>query len=404
MAWLSAAESDFLDAGGEPAALFHVQYTAGALEGYEGDLELHEVEAYLKVPDDDAAAAPPSDDDALMGSRKGDDSSEDDSDEEPRPMDEDEAPVEPFEPEQGPTEPPSLMVSASLVLDDASGAGGAVYRSGADNRRATSLLTAAAGVVRDLKHLGLEVALVDLGGTGPLGDVEVRLLEVLMARRARHGDVWRRKALGPIEDDMSVRASVLEALGDAAPKPTRELKKMCDDVGDGMEAFLETRYVPVPTKIEFGVPAHVGETLSAARGTCNHAASIHCEALWNIGGDEAFDYEKLHREVNRLAFSSRFIHALVERRLGLTLPKNSVGDDFVQNWWELAYLIIGPQATAKGLVLRPRPFATAWRNMVKHEEIALYYGAAAFTKAAAGVFHPCSIARANEKGGYAPEA
>ena len=94
----------------------------------------------------------------------------------------------------------------------------------------------------------------------------------------------------------------------------------------------------------------------------------------------------------------------MERRLGLTLPKNSVGDDFVQNWWELAYLIIGPQATAKGLVLRPRPFATAWRNMVKHEEIALYYGAAAFTKAAAGVFHPCSIARANQRGGYAPEA
>ena len=40
--------------------------------------------------------------------------------------------------------------------------------------------------------------------------------------------------------------------------------------------------------------------------------------------------------------------------------------------------------------------------MVKHEEIALYYGAAAFTKAAAGVFHPCSIARANQRGGYAP--
>ncbi len=401
MGWLSAAESDFCDDKGQPAPLFHVQYTAGELEGYEGDLELHEVEAYLKVPDDDAAGAPPPDDDALMDSRKGDDSSEDDSDEEPRPMDEDEAPVEPFEPELEPKEPPALMVSASLVLDDADGA---VYRSGADNRRAASLLTAAAGAVRDLKHLGLEVALVDLGGTGPLGAVEERALEVLMARRARHGDFWRRKPLGAIEDDMSVRALVLEALGDAAPKPTRELKKMCDDVGDGMEAFLETRYVPVPTKITFGVPAHVGEVLSAARGTCNHAASIHYEALWNIGGDEAFDYEKLHREVNRLAFRSGFIHALVERRLGLTLPKNSVGDDFVQNWWELAYLIIGPQATAKGLVLRPRPFATAWRNMVKHEEIALYYGAAAFTKAAAGVFHPCSIARANQRGGYAPEA
>ena len=59
-------------------------------------------------------------------------------------MDEDEAPVEPFEPELEPKEPPALMVSASLVLDDADGA---VYRSGADNRRAASLLTAAAGAV-----------------------------------------------------------------------------------------------------------------------------------------------------------------------------------------------------------------------------------------------------------------
>ena len=58
--WLSAAESDFLDDKGQPAALFHVQYTAGALVGDQADLELHEVEASIKVPDDDvedAAAA-----------------------------------------------------------------------------------------------------------------------------------------------------------------------------------------------------------------------------------------------------------------------------------------------------------------------------------------------------------
>ena len=319
-------------------------------------------------------------------------------------MDEDEAPVEPFEPELGPTEPPALMVSASLVLDDAGGARGAVYRSGADNRRATSLLTVAAGAVRDLKHLGLAVALVDLGGTGPLGDVEERALEVLMARRARYGDDWRRKALGPIEDDMRVRATVLKALGDAAPKPTHALRDLLDREAEGQMLWLRSRHIDVPKPIEFRVPAHVGETLSAARGTCNHAASIHCEALWNIGGDEAFDYEKLHGEVNRLAFESRFIHALVERRLGLTLPKNRDGDDFVREWYELDYLIYGHQATAKGLVLRPKRFAAKWKGMVKHEEIALYYGAAAFTKAAAGVFHPCSIARANQRGGYAPEA
>jgi hypothetical protein len=237
-----------------------------------------------------------------------------------------------------------------------------------------------------------------------LGDVEVRLLEALMARRAQYGNDWRRKALGPIEDDMRVRATVLKALGDAAPKPTHALRDLLDREAKGQTLWLQSRHIDVPKPIEFRVPAHVGETLSAARGTCNHAASIHCEALWNIGGDEAFDYEKLHGEVNRLAFESRFIHALVERRLGLTLPKNRDGDDFVREWYELDYLIYGHQATAKGLVLRPSRFAAKWKGMVKHEEIALYYGAAAFTKAAAGVFHPCSIARANQRGGYAPEA
>ena len=41
--WLSAAESNFLDNKGQSAALFLVEYTAGALEGDQEDLELHEV-------------------------------------------------------------------------------------------------------------------------------------------------------------------------------------------------------------------------------------------------------------------------------------------------------------------------------------------------------------------------
>ena len=56
--WLSAAESDFLDDNNQPAALFHVEYTTGTLEGDEEDLELHEVEASLCVDDaDDGALA-----------------------------------------------------------------------------------------------------------------------------------------------------------------------------------------------------------------------------------------------------------------------------------------------------------------------------------------------------------
>ena len=58
VSWLSAAESDFLDDNNQPAALFHVEYTTGALEGDEEDLELHEVEASLCVDDaDDGALA-----------------------------------------------------------------------------------------------------------------------------------------------------------------------------------------------------------------------------------------------------------------------------------------------------------------------------------------------------------
>ncbi len=45
--WLSAAESDFVDGDGLPAALFHVEYTEGELAGEEEDFELYEVEAVL---------------------------------------------------------------------------------------------------------------------------------------------------------------------------------------------------------------------------------------------------------------------------------------------------------------------------------------------------------------------
>ena len=49
--WLSAAEADFLDEHGQPAALFHVAYTAGALAGAEEDLELYEiVDSITAVP------------------------------------------------------------------------------------------------------------------------------------------------------------------------------------------------------------------------------------------------------------------------------------------------------------------------------------------------------------------
>lgn len=45
--WLSAAESDFVDGDGLPAALFHVEYTEGELAGEEEDFELYEVEEAL---------------------------------------------------------------------------------------------------------------------------------------------------------------------------------------------------------------------------------------------------------------------------------------------------------------------------------------------------------------------
>jgi len=45
--WLSAAEADFLDAAGKPAALYHIKYTEGELAGEEEDFELYEVEAAL---------------------------------------------------------------------------------------------------------------------------------------------------------------------------------------------------------------------------------------------------------------------------------------------------------------------------------------------------------------------
>ena len=55
--WLAAAESDFLDAHGRPAALFHVAYGNGELAGDEEDLEAYEVEASLKAVFDEQQVA-----------------------------------------------------------------------------------------------------------------------------------------------------------------------------------------------------------------------------------------------------------------------------------------------------------------------------------------------------------
>jgi len=51
--WLDAHESDFNDDEGKPAALFHIKYTGGVLNGDEEDLEQHEVEASIKIESDD---------------------------------------------------------------------------------------------------------------------------------------------------------------------------------------------------------------------------------------------------------------------------------------------------------------------------------------------------------------
>ena len=57
--WLSAAESDFFDACGAPAALYRVAYDGGELADDAEDLEEHEVRESLPTPDtDDVAVAP----------------------------------------------------------------------------------------------------------------------------------------------------------------------------------------------------------------------------------------------------------------------------------------------------------------------------------------------------------
>ena len=397
VAWLSAAESDFLDAGGEPAALFHVQYTAGALEGYEGDLELHEVEAYLKVPDDDDAAAAVDEAASVDGADL--------------PAAEQHSPPPPaFEERNDASRPSGAFAEESASPADAARN---QWNKGPAGRargrpKTTQLVEAAAdaatkkllgnldSVLAELASKGVNLAVYDLDATGQLSGDDLRVYGALDLRFATSGIDWRRTAFGPIDHDRRLRGMIVEFLGDAAPTPTAALSELLRSEAEGMKQWLESRYIRVPTRIEFCVPADAGELVGGARGLFPHAHALHLEALRKIG---PFDYDRLKDEVNRLAFEHGLIHALVERRLGLALPKNRDGDDFVRTWWELDYLISGHQATAKGLVLRPRHFAAAWAGMVKHEEIALYYGAAAFAKAAAAVFHPSSLARMNERGG-----
>ena len=390
VAWLSAAESDFLDAGGEPAALFHVQYTAGALEGYEGDLELHEVEAYLKDEDADVRSV--------------------DSLDAHAPAEQHSPPPAAIEERNDASRPSGAFAEESASPADAARN---QWNKGPAGRargrpKTTQLVEAAAdaatkkllgnldSVLAELASKGVNLAVYDLDATGQLSGDDLRVYGALDLRFATSGIDWRRTAFGPIDHDRRLRGMIVYFLGDAAPTPTAALSEMLRSEAEGMTQWLESRYIRVPTRIEFCVPADAGELVGGARGLFPHAHALHLEALRKIG---PFDYDRLKDEVNRLAFKYGLIHALVERRLGLALPKNRDGDDFVRTWWELDYLISGHQATAKGLMLRPRHFAAAWAGMVKHEEIALYYGAAAFAKAAAAVFHPSSLARMNERGG-----
>jgi len=490
--WLSAAESDFCDDKGQPAALFHVQYTAGELEGRERDLELHEVEAYLKVPDDDDAAAAVDEAASVDGAdARSDLPAAEQHSPPPASFEErndnlrqcrdgattalraasrqvstkrlrvrlrlsDRIVKEPEqklrvrlrlsarivkEPKQihvvtskGQRSAVEAIVQVSQELDACRDVGAYASRpsgafaeesaspaDAARNRwqkgpvgrargrpKTTQLVAAAAdaatekllgnldSVIAHLASKGVNLVVCDLGGTGQLSGDDLRVYEALGARFAESGIDWRRTAFGPIDRDRRLRCMIVDFLGDAAPTPTAALSELLRSEAEGMKQWLESRYIRVPTRIEFCVPADAGELVGGTRGLFPHAHALHLEALRSIG---PFDYDRLKDEVNRLAFEHGLIHALVERRLGLALPKNRDGDDFVRTWWELDYLISGHQATAKGLVLRPRHFAAAWAGMVKHEEIALYYGAAAFAKAAAAVFHPSSLARMNERGG-----
>ena len=93
-------------------------------------------------------------------------------------------------------------------------------------------------------------------------------------------------------------------------------------------------------------------------------------------------------ETERDADSSRLGSAgLIAERIDEKLPDCRESDVYLERW-RLDFLVIGAQATAAGLVLRPRNFFHMWKDMGPLEEIVRYYGANAFGEASASIGEP----------------
>jgi hypothetical protein len=252
-------------------------------------------------------------------------------------------------------------------------------------------------LVGQLKERGVDLTVLDNDATGGLDDTEEAVYALLHERRDQID--WRTEDFGPIADDRAARAASISLLPASSRQPHGPSKAFLRRLTTTHSKLVE-RTLGATTRIDFrDAPADAGELLGQASGSRAIAYGLVDAALQNVGDGKNFNYEKLVNEVRRLADEWDLLREFVQRRVDFKIPENEAGDLYVRTW-KLDFLVIGWQATATGLVLRQNALAEDWLGMARLHGILRYYGEAAVATASAAVFHPTSLARMSQRGGF----
>ena len=211
-------------------------------------------------------------------------------------------------------------------------------------------------------------------------------------------------AFGSLDKDMGnwrrVRDVLIRLPNCYEDKPTGDSLRCIQDEGASHEAYLSA-LLRRPVTISFDrCPCDPREKPGQARATRLALSCCYWTARDRLPSAPVTPelYVRFRDLVNDEARTSGLLRRLVELRIDEKLPDCRESDVYLERWC-LDFLVIGAQATAAGLVLRPRNFFHMWKDMGPLEEIVRYYGANAFGEASASIGEPVSRRRREERGG-----
>jgi len=211
-------------------------------------------------------------------------------------------------------------------------------------------------------------------------------------------------AFGSLDKDMGnwrrVRDVLMRLPNCYEHRPTGDSLRCIQDEGASHEAYLSA-LLRRPVTISFDrCPCDPREKPGQMRATRLALSCCYWTARDRLPSAPVTPelYVRFRDLVNDEARTSGLLRRLVELRIDEKLPDCRESDVYLERWC-LDFLVIGAQATAAGLVLRPRNFFHMWKDMGPLEEIVRYYGANAFGEASASIGEPVSRRRREERGG-----